>query len=152
VTSFDYSDNRKVFKHPRHQSVFKINNYFEEAIKENLMWTSVVVAHKKCIEEVGGFNESINRGEDLDLWARLARKYSVVKGEVVTAVYNISSPDSLSKGKSTYSKSFVSLIDLRTLKSSERKYFKKIIYKRLALGVLTLDFEELIKLLVKHNI
>lgn len=89
VTSFEYSDKRPMFRHPRSEPIFKVENYFKEAMKESLMWTSIVVVHKSCIEVVGGFNEKLNRGEDLDLWARLAREYQVIKSEKVTAVYRV---------------------------------------------------------------
>src|SRR5699024_1556507 len=36
VTSFKFSDNRHMFKHPRNDNIFIIENYFKEAIKENL--------------------------------------------------------------------------------------------------------------------
>jgi len=152
VTSFEYSDKRPVFRHPRSEPIFKVENYFKEAMKESLMWTSIVVVHKSCIEEVGGFNEALNRGEDLDLWARLAREYQVVKSKKLTAVYNIFDDESLSKGKSSYERSILSKIDLRGLKSFERKYFKKMIVNRLKLDIKTLDVKELFMLLVKHNI
>ncbi|WP_370215822.1 glycosyltransferase family 2 protein [Idiomarina sp.] len=152
VTSFEYSDKRPMFRHPRSEPIFKVENYFKEAMKESLMWTSIVVVHKSCIEVVGGFNEELNRGEDLDLWARLARQYQVVKSGKVTAVYNISDGASLSKGKSDYERSILSKINLRGLKSFERKYFKRMIVNRLKLDVKTLDFKEIFILLVKHNI
>src|SRR5690554_6433425 len=81
VTSFVYSDNRQMFKQPRATPIFKIANYFKEAIKENLMWKSIVVVNKECIAKVGEFNEKLNRGEDLDLWARLAREYAITKAQ-----------------------------------------------------------------------
>jgi len=63
----------------------------------------------------------------------LAREYQVVKSEKVTACYDISDGGSLSKGKSNYESSILSKIDLRGLKSFERKYFKKMIVNRLKL-------------------
>src|SRR5690606_18219550 len=89
VTSFEYSDKRPMFRHSRSEPIFKVENYFKEAMKESLMWTSIVVVHKSCIEEVGGFNENLKHGEDLDLWARLAKQYHIVKSEKITGVYRI---------------------------------------------------------------
>jgi len=89
VTSFEYSDKRPMFRHSRSEPIFKVENYFKEAMKESLMWTSIVVVHKSCIDEVGGFNENLKHGEDLDLWARLAKQYHIVKSEKITGVYRI---------------------------------------------------------------
>src|SRR5690606_27010149 len=63
VTSFVFSDNRFAFKHDRSADIFKVENYFKEVVKETLMWTSIVVVHKSCINVVGGFNEKLSRGE-----------------------------------------------------------------------------------------
>src|SRR5690606_1064903 len=115
VTSFEYSDKRPMFRHPRSEPIFKVESYFKEALKEILMWTSIVVVHKSRIQVVGGFDEKLSRGEDLDLWARLAREYQVIKSGKVTAVYNISDGASLSKGKSDYERSILSKIELRGL-------------------------------------
>lgn len=151
VTSFEYSDKRAMFKHPRQEAIFKIENYFKEAMRENLMWTSIVVAHRNCFEIVGGFNEKLNRGEDLDLWARLAKRYQIIKSSQVTAIYNIEDA-MLSRGKSIYEKSILSTIDLKGLLGDERKYYKKMLVSRIKADVKTMDFAGLIKLLVKHNI
>lgn len=89
ATSFVYSDNRPMFKHPRATPIFKIENYFKEAIKENLMWSSIVVVNKECIDKVGGFNEALKYGEDHDLWSRLASFFPIVKSITITAIYRV---------------------------------------------------------------
>lgn len=89
VTSFKYSDNREMYKHSRLSPIFKIKNYFREALKESLIWTSIVVIHKSCFDVIGGFNVKLSRGEDLDLWERLAEKFDIIKSHTITAVYRI---------------------------------------------------------------
>src|SRR5690606_11122454 len=89
VTSFEYSDKRPMFKHSRKNTVFKIDNYLKEALKENLMCTSIVVANKECLAKVGYFNVVLSRDEDLDLWARLAREYRIINSSKITAIYRI---------------------------------------------------------------
>src|SRR5690554_6496302 len=68
VTSFEYSDKRAFFKHSRNAEIFEINNYFKEAIKEPLIWTSIVVVNKECFKISGYFNSLLTHGEDLDFW------------------------------------------------------------------------------------
>lgn len=89
VTSFQYSDGREMFKHQRDGIIFEIKKYFKEVIKEELIWTSIIVIHRQCFEKSGLFNVLFNRGEDLDLWARLAKEYKIVKSLRITAIYKI---------------------------------------------------------------
>lgn len=152
VTSFEFSDKRKMFKHERNNPIFKIDNYFKEAIKENLLWTSIVVVHAQCFIDVGDFNINLNRGEDLDLWARLAKRYSIVKSTKITAIYNIDDIFSLTKSKSIYEKSILSIIDLRNKTEFERAYLKKMLINRIKLDIKTLDIKDLLRILIKHNI
>ena len=152
VTSFEFSDKRKMFKHERNNPIFKIENYFKEAVKENLLWTSIVVVYAQCLLDVGGFNVNLNRGEDLDLWARLARRYSIVKSIKNTAIYNIDDIISLTKSKSNYGKSILSIIDLHDKIGFERAYFKKMLINRIKIDIKTLDIKELVSILIKHNI
>lgn len=89
VTSFKYSNNQTMYKHNRPSPIFKIENYFKEALKEKLVWTSIVVIHKSCFNIIGDFNIKLSRGEDLDLWERLAKKFDIIKSDTVTAVYRV---------------------------------------------------------------
>lgn len=152
VTSFVYSDNRPMFKHPRATPIFKIENYFKEAMKENLMWTSIVVVNKECIDKVGGFNEKLNRGEDLDLWARLTLKYKLIKSSQTTATYSMGDEFSLSKGKSNYHQSILSIINLEDKKADERKYYQRMLFNRIKADIKVFDLKELLLILLKHNI
>lgn len=151
VTSFEYSDKRKMYKHERSSSIFKIDDYFKEAIKEFLMWTSIVVVNKSCFDKVEGFNVNINRGEDLDLWMRLAKKYNIIKSEKITAIYNLEDSLSLTKSKSNYNKSLLSLISLNGKQGFERLYLKKLLINRIKLDIRTLDIKGLLRVLIKHN-
>src|SRR5690606_3664930 len=129
----------------------KIDNYFKEAMKEFIMWTSIVVVNKSCFDEVEGFNVNINRGEDLDLWMRLAKNYNIIKSQKVTATYNLEDALSLTKSKSNYNKSLLSLISLKGKQGFERLYLKKLLISRIKLGIRTLDIKDLLRILIKHN-
>ncbi|HCE2681118.1 TPA: glycosyltransferase [Vibrio parahaemolyticus] len=152
VTSFSYSDNRDMFKHSRSDDMYEIHDYFKEAIREKIMWTSIVVFNRSCFSSVGGFNEKINRGEDLDLWARLAKSHVITKSSHVTAIYNVDDNNSLSKGKSKYSTSILSLIDLKDKVGYERVYFKRMLYNRLKLDIKSLDWKEFFEIIFRHNL
>lgn len=152
VTSFEYSDKRKKFKHKRDNSVFPIQNYFQEALQEILIWTSVTVVHKSCFSSIGYFNENLNRGEDLDLWARLSKKFTIIKSEKSTALYNLQDTHSLTKSRSIYTKSILSIIDLKDKTGFERIYFKRMIMNRLKADLKNFEIKEFFKIVFKHNI
>lgn len=125
VTSFEYSDNRKLYKHNRTDSIFRIDNYFEEAIKEILIWTSIIVIHKSCFNIIGNFNINLSRGEDLDLWERLARRFDIIKSITVTAIYRIEAENrSFEVSSFDIRKSAIYYYDLNNLTKDELKYYK----------------------------
>lgn len=131
VTSFKYSDNRKLFKHPRGKEIFLIENYFKEALNENLICTIVIVINKVCFQNIGYFNPILTRGEDMDLWARLAKQYPIVKSSKVTATYRVEAENRTSLNKDL-EKAHVYYFDIdSTLDSDEKNYYKTIVLKHL---------------------
>lgn len=151
TTSFEYSDGRKLFKHPRKSKIFKVENYFKEALKESLIWTSVVTVHKSCFDKVGAFNPKLSRGEDLDMWARLAREYDVVKSSEVTAVYRVEAENrsvvSFNLDKSRiYNYNFED-----STSDDETTYYKTQISNSLFSFAKKMDFKNFFKLKAKHK-
>ena len=151
VTSFEYSNGSKLFRHPRTTNIFKIDNYFKEAIKERLIWTSIVVVHKSCFNKTGVFNEQLNRGEDLDLWTRLARSFDIVKSRKVTAIYRIDAENrsnisfDLEKSR-VYNYNFLSATS-----QDEVIYYKKQITSSLKGLLIKRDIKQFLKLIMKHS-
>lgn len=151
TTSFNYSDNRPMFKHRRNKEIFKIENYFKESIKERLIWTSVAVINKECFNIVGVFNTKYIRGEDLDLWARLAKKYSIVKSQFVTAIYRIEAENRSDKPNSV-KKTYLSNIDFdNIIDQDEYNYFKKNVIIQIKGCILNNQWKDLIYLIRKYN-
>lgn len=151
VTSFEYSDKRRMFKHPRHETIFKIENYFKEAIKENLMWSSTVTLHKNCINEIGGFNTALAIGEDLELWARLARQKDIIKSSNVTAIYRVDAENRTGLSKNI-EKSHVYHFNLLDLPDSDEKnYYQQLILARLYDFFRVMDFASFIRLKGQHS-
>ena len=52
-----------------------------------LTCSDCIVVKRECFQIVGGFNEQLAMGEDLDLWRRLSEKYLFAKSDIVTAFY-----------------------------------------------------------------
>lgn len=130
-----------------------IEDYFKETYEKGIFfWTSIVCVHKSAFDKSGIFNEVLNRGEDLDLWARLGKHNKIVKSTLVTAIYKIDTGSNLSHGKSNYNQSILSTINLKGLKGFERIYFKKMLIRRIKLNLKSFDIKELLKIVAKHNI
>lgn len=150
VTSFEYSDKRKMYKHERNNSIFKIENYFKEALKEDLIWTSIVVVHKECFKEVSGFNINLNRGEDLDLWARLAKKNSVIKSSKVTAVYRVDAENRTNLSKDLEKCHYYYFDLLNTNGIDELDYYKIFLFHRILQYIFLKDYQTAINLINRY--
>lgn len=150
VTSFKYSDSRAMFKHQRQTPIFKIENYFKEAVKERLMWTSIVVVNKSCFENVEYFNVFLKRGEDLDLWARLAKKYSIIKSKQVTATYRVEAENRSNLCKDIRTTHVYHINLTSELTKEERVYYTEVILNRLYAYNINGDIINLLKLKSRH--
>jgi len=150
VTSFKYSDDRKISKCPRQTSIFKIENYFEEVLVEELICTGIVVVDKNCFNKVGGFNKNLNLGEDLDLWARLAHKYEIIKSSVVTATYRVEAENRSSLSKEVKNTCVYHFKLSPTLDLAEKKYYKELILSHIFQYFVALDYLNVMKLKNRH--
>lgn len=151
TTSFKYSDDRKLFKHKRDSTIFKVDNYFKEATKELLVWTGTVVINKECFSSVGLYNTSLKIGEDTELWNRMIRQYGLVKSDTVTAIYRIDA-----ENRTTLSKdlevTYVYMIDFNEINNiDEKKYFKEMLANRLYQYARAKDFYNFNRLKQKHS-
>lgn len=150
TTSFIYSDDRKLFKHKRHSTIFKVENYFKEATKELLVWTGTAVIYKECFNSMGLYNTSLKIGEDTELWNRMVRQYGLVKSDVVTAIYRVEAENRTTLSKDLES-TYVYNVDLSQVESTdEQVYFKEMIANRLYQYARAKDFYNFDKLKKKH--
>ena len=151
VTSFDYSNDRAIFRNKRVKEVSKVENYFEEAITENIITSSNVLVKKNAFKVVGLFNENIKYGEDLDLWYRLAQKFDIIKSTKVTAIYRVDA-ENRSEHKQNLYKCFEYYIDLKkTYNNSEKEYLRFLINRRLYSYIRTFNLVDFFKLFMKHK-
>ena len=108
--------------------VVVIEDYFKEAIKNYFFWTSVTCIHKTVFKDVGDFNIELNRGEDLELWVRIGRKYTFVHSKLVTAIYRVDAENRSDIINYNIKKSFLSTIDVSKSQGlSEKKYLKVLL-------------------------
>ena len=151
ATSFKFSTNRKVYRHSRDKNIFLIENYFKEALKEPLLWTSITVVNKSCFENVGYFREILAHGEDLDLWIRLAKKYEIIKSSEITSTYRIDAENRTSLGRNV-KRTHVYHIDIDSIKDPyEIIYHKKAIIERMVAYIKIRDIQNFNILRKKHS-
>ncbi|WP_062618840.1 glycosyltransferase family 2 protein [Aequorivita aquimaris] len=132
-------------------SVIIIEDYFKEAIKHHFFWTSVTCIHNSIFDEIGGFNVLLNRGEDLELWGRIGRKYIFIRSKKITAIYRCEA-ENRSDLKFILEKSRVynyQFLDNST--DSEKAYYNKQISNVLKSFIKQRKIEDFIKLKKKHK-
>ena len=64
-----------------------IDNFFRLQPIAPIVCASSVVIRKACFERIGYFDEKFSRGEDLDMWSRLAKNYRVAFEPAVLSIY-----------------------------------------------------------------
>lgn len=65
-----------------------VKDYYLRLLKgQRVLCSSSVAVRRDCFMEVGGFDERLARGEDMDLWARLYERFVMAVSGKVTAFY-----------------------------------------------------------------
>ena len=149
VTSFKFSDDRIMFKHERSRNIFKIENYYREAMYEDLIWTSIIVINKACFDKVGCFNPQLNRGEDVDLWARLAKHYTIIKSSKVSATYRVDAENRTSLSKDI-ERLHVYHYDLIKYEDDEFDYYERLVLNHLLLYIFAKDYVSFKRIKDRH--
>jgi len=76
--------------------IFANKRLFEKLLEHDFIGTATIVMIKKDIlEEVGGFDENLECGEDTDLWLRIAEKYKFALATDFLAMYHSHSSNTL---------------------------------------------------------
>lgn len=129
-----------------------IDDYFVEAIKYHFFWTGVVCLHKSLFEKVGYFNTKLSRGEDLDVWMRIGRYYSIIWRNRITAIYNQETENKATKKKTNLENSIVFYLDFKSKNRNEIKYIKQIVIGKIKSLLYQKEFKSAMKLCLKYNI
>lgn len=69
---------------------------FDELYLGNFVNTPTVVLRRECLNILGLFDEGLRRGEDYDLWLRVAANFKIGYQDVVTGIYRMHS-DNISR-------------------------------------------------------
>jgi|SRR5690554_6728650 len=134
--------------------VFKvIDDYFKEGLKSFFFWTSVVCIHKTVFDVVGVFNVKLTRGEDLELWMKIGKEFTVVKSNIITAIYNQESENKLMNNKGVpIDKCLESHLNFNDCSGFERTYLKMLAINKIKSLFKTFRCNDAFYLLYKYNI
>jgi len=102
-----------------------INNYFREALKGHLVSASSIVIKKDCFKQVGLFNPLFSRGEDIDMWTRLARNFTMAF-EPSALSYYIQDSENRACNTTPHLNRFYLKFNLKRLSKDEKAYFLKL--------------------------
>ncbi|QGH36257.1 glycosyltransferase [Gracilibacillus salitolerans] len=112
-----------------------VGSYFKESIKTPLISASSVVIPKEVFNKVGYFPLGITRGEDLDMWCRIALKYKIVFSNKSLARYYKDAENMATRKEIEYNKSFMSYAEEVLIKERNKGntsiYFEEYMISRL---------------------
>ncbi len=74
-----------------------VKDFFRASIINSVAWTSAVAFTKEKFNAVDGFNPNLDTSEDLDLWIKLALRYTISFNPCLTMSYRYYIHDSLTK-------------------------------------------------------
>ncbi len=119
-----YIESSKFVNCKSDNQVLIVENYFKEGLNNFFFWTSAVCIHKSVFKNTGVFRTDLSMGEDLELWVRIGRKYSIVKTTKITAIYNLGSENKLTYKKMSLDKHYVNYLQFENISNDEYKYLK----------------------------
>lgn len=99
ATAYEYRSGRTSVKPCYHYSHFApdwcgiVPDYHQCAINSPIISASSVVVLKKVFTQVGKFPIGITRGEDLDMWSRIALNYDIVFKNTILSVYHLNADE-----------------------------------------------------------
>ena len=112
-----------------------IDDYFKYAINYPIITASSVVIPKYVFKKVGYFPVGIKRGEDLDLWIRIALRYDIVYYNQSCSIYYLDTKNRASEKESKLHEYAVNFAE-KTLHTTKGKikytlYFEEYMIKRI---------------------
>lgn len=110
-------------------------DYFKGSLYQPLISASSVTIPKKVFEHIGFFSEELNKGEDLEMWCRIALKYDVAFKNKVLAIYHLDAENRSNVAPTDFSKTFMSRVETileREINSgNDSIYFREYMISRI---------------------
>lgn len=113
----------------------EIVDYFKGALKQPLISASSVVIRKHVFESLGMFSVDINKGEDLEMWCRIALNYDIAFLNSVLASYYLDAENRSTNKETNYSSTFMSraenILKAQQELGNESVYFEEYMISRI---------------------
>lgn len=104
-----------------------VDNYFEEeSFPVTLLSSSSFAVKRDVALDVGGYDETLNYGEDVDFWYRVLKKNRLAKSSVNTAYYFVGAENRSDARVIPLEKRFHKF-DFKNADRSEKKYLGKLV-------------------------
>lgn len=87
-------------------------NYFKDSLNGHLITASSVVIKKQVFNDVGLFSTKLSRGEDTEMWCRIALRHQIVFLNKVLATYYQDTENKLTQKKVDKSESFTNYLEV----------------------------------------
>lgn len=113
-----------------------VEDYFASSVINSIAWTSAVMAPKKTIIQVGGFDENITlgAGEDTDLWIKIALKHQIAFCNTVTALHNLHADNRISNSN-TNLRCFIDLDKYEGIAETNKSLKKYLDINRFSIAI-----------------
>ena len=128
-----------------------VKNYFSEVLKAPLVWSSSIVIKRNCFKEIGYFNPKYSRGEDIDVWSRLGRKYIMAFTPCCMSYYTQDAENRACNTKPSLDKYYL-VYNLWNLPKFERKYMSRFATNTISEMWHARQFKKFTLLLIRYNI
>lgn len=136
----------------RKGKTYVIDDFFKLNHRSTFIHTDAIVIHRSCFGKAGMFDERFSKGEDIDMWRRIARYYQIIKSDCVTAWYRLEAENRACKKRFSIEDTSLWYIDWsdRSLTPTEVIYLKKQIVRAVLYMYYHRNFVVGTKLLSKH--
>ncbi len=128
-----------------------IDNYFREIIKSPLGSTSSMVVKKKCFDYIGLYDTKLKRGEDIDIWIRLARNYLLAYEPELLVYYVIDAENRACLINFPNETRFLFHLNFKGISSDENRYLRHMIIRGIIDSLRSKNFRTVIDLIVKYR-
>jgi Glycosyltransferases, probably involved in cell wall biogenesis len=130
-SNFEKRQNGKIRQATNNLNRGYIDNYFKSLKYGTIIWSSAVIIRKNVFDNVGFFNERISRGEDIDMWTRIAAKYQIAYSNNLNVKYLVHPENSSANFVSHPFSIFAFYIQLDDCVNYYHfAYLRKLLYKR----------------------
>lgn len=133
---------------------FVLDDFYSSYLSmKTIVNSSTTLIHKSVFEKVGGFNEVLVRGEDIDMWDRIAQEYQMVKVDLATVYYRLDASNRAMNKQVPLNKCFVEVIPAKAVevKTSRGRFLKHHVKLKLKSCFFKKEFLDFFKLVFKYN-